>query len=377
MSGIRVEHLTKTFGDFIAVNDAGFSVAEGELAALLGPSGSGKSTILRIIAGLERPDSGKVFLTGKDVTLDRAQERNIGFVFQHYALFKHMTVEQNIAFGLEVQKKKKTFINDKVEELIDLVKLNGYNRHYPSQLSGGQRQRVALARALASEPRVLLLDEPFGSLDAKVRKNLAQWIRDLHKRINVTGVFVTHDQNEAMEISDKIILVNRGKIEQVGTPHEIYEFPQSKFVASFVGNVNVIDAFLEKECIFIKGLPGGTDGRYFLRAEETGHGNSSREPGDIVLLARPEEISILKENGKRNTFPGSVSDVHYRGGFYEIEITVGSNLVKSTIDKEFFLEQPLEKGENVFVQFKQYKVFDAPEGSRKVQAMLKQLGYIE
>lgn len=377
MSGIRVEHLTKTFGDFIAVNDAGFSIEEGELAALLGPSGSGKSTILRIIAGLERPDSGKVFLTGKDVTLDRAQERNIGFVFQHYALFKHMTVEQNIAFGLEVQKKKKAYIKDKVEELIDLVKLNGYNHHYPSQLSGGQRQRVALARALASEPRVLLLDEPFGSLDAKVRKNLAQWIRDLHKRINVTGVFVTHDQNEAMEISDKIILVNRGKIEQVGTPHEIYEFPQTKFVASFVGSVNVIDAFLEKEGIFIKGLPRGTDGEYCLQPEETGPETNKREPGDIVLLARPEEISILKENGKRNSFPGSVSGVHYRGGFYEIEITVGSNQVKSTIDKEVFLEQPLEKGEKVYVQFKQYKVFDAPEGSRKVQAMLKQLGYIE
>jgi len=377
MSGIRVEHLTKTFGDFVAVGDAGFSIEEGELAALLGPSGSGKSTILRIIAGLERPDSGKVFLTGKDVTSARAQERNIGFVFQHYALFKHMTVEQNIAFGLELRKKNKAFIKEKVDELIDLVKLNGYDHHYPSQLSGGQRQRVALARALASEPRVLLLDEPFGSLDARVRKNLAHWIRDLHKRINVTGVFVTHDQDEAMEISDKIILVNRGRIEQVGTPHEIYEFPQTKFVASFVGNVNVIDACFEEEGIFIKGLPGGTGGEYFLRPEETGPEVNIREHGDIVLLARPEEISILKENGKRNAFPGAVSDVHYRGGFYEIEITVGSNRVKSTIDKDVFLEQPLEIGQKVYVRFKQYKVFDAPEGSRKVHAMLKQLGYIE
>ena len=370
MSGIRVEHLTKTFGDFAAVSDAGFSIGEGELAALLGPSGSGKSTILRIIAGLEKPDRGRVFLTGNDVTAHRVQERNIGFVFQHYALFKHMTVEQNIAFGLEVQKKSRAAVREKVDELIELVKLSGYNRHYPSQLSGGQRQRVALARALAPEPRVLLLDEPFGSLDAKVRKNLAQWIRDLHKRIHVTGIFVTHDQDEAMEISDKIILVNRGRIEQTGTPRDIYEYPQSKFVASFVGSVNVIDAFVEDETIFLKGLTRGIAGKYTPAQGETGD-------GDIVLLSRPEEVAVSRGNNRKDTFPGTVHGIHYRGGFYEIDITVGTNRIKSVMDKELFLEQPLQNGENVYVRLKHFKIFDAPEGSRKIHAMLKQYGYIE
>lgn len=370
MSGIRVEHLTKTFGKYVAVCDAGFAVEEGELAALLGPSGSGKSTILRIIAGLEKPDRGKVFLTGRDVTSHRVQERNIGFVFQHYALFKHMTAEQNIAFGLEVQKKSKSAVREKVAELIDLVKLSGFNQHYPSQLSGGQRQRVALARALAPEPRVLLLDEPFGSLDAKVRKNLAQWIRDLHKRIHVTGIFVTHDQDEAMEISDKIILVNRGRIEQTGTPRDIYESPQSKFVASFVGSVNVIDAFVKNDNIFVKGLSKENAGKFTLRQDEI-------VDGDIVLLARPEEVAISKENSLENTLPGAIKGIYYRGGFYEIDVTVGTNHIKSVMDKELFQEQPLQNGENVYVRLKQYKVFDAPEGSQKVHAMLKQYGYIE
>lgn len=365
MSGIRVEHLTKKFGHFTAVDQASFSVEEGQLAALLGPSGSGKSTILRIIAGLERPDSGHIFLTDADVSTLRAQERNIGFVFQHYALFKHMTVEKNIAFGLEVQKKKlsEKHIAEKVAELIDLVKLNGYNHHYPSQLSGGQRQRVALARALAPEPGVLLLDEPFGALDAKVRKNLSQWIRDLHKRIHVTGIFVTHDQNEAMEISDKIILVNRGRIEQVGTPHDIYESPQSKFAASFVGSVNVIDAFVENGSIFIKGAPG----RIHCR---------NRQPGEIVLLVRPEDITLSKEN-KDRTLPGTINGIYYRGGFYQVDLTVGTNRVKTFVNKEPLLNRSWQEGERVYARFKQYKIYDAPEGCQKVHAMLKQYGYIE
>lgn len=365
MNGIRVEHLTKNFGHFTAVDHASFSVEEGQLAALLGPSGSGKSTILRIIAGLERPDSGHIFLTGTDVSFLRAQERNIGFVFQHYALFKHMTVEKNIAFGLEVQKKKlsKKHIEEKVAELIDLVKLNGYNNHYPSQLSGGQRQRVALARALAPEPRILLLDEPFGALDAKVRKNLAQWIQDLHKRIHVTGIFVTHDQDEAMEISDKIILVNRGRIEQIGTPHDIYESPQSKFAASFVGSVNVINAFVENDSIFIKGAPG----RIHCQ---------NLQPGEIVLLVRPEEITLLRE-AEGSTLPGKINSIHYRGGFYQVDLTVGTNRLKTIVNKETFLRQLWHKGERVYVRFKQYKVYDVPEGCQKVHAMLKQYGYIE
>ncbi len=368
MSGIRVEHLSKTFADFKAVEDVNFYIQEGELAALLGPSGSGKSTILRMIAGLERPDSGQISLSGKDVTTLGAQKRSVGFVFQHYALFKHMTVEENIAFGLEVQKKSKRQIKEKVDELIDLVKLEGYRSHYPFQLSGGQRQRVALARALAPEPRVLLLDEPFGSLDAKVRKNLARWIRDLHKRIEVTSIFVTHDQNEAMEISDRIILINRGRIEQIGTPREIYESPCSKFVASFVGNVNVIDSFVRENRIFVKGVSEGITYR---------PGEWNIASGDAVLLVRPEDVAIFRENSIKGTTPSAISAYHYRGSFYEVELDMGSNRIKSMVNKDEFLRHHWHEGDEVFVQFRKFKVFEADEGYEKIYAMLKQYGYIE
>jgi len=367
MSGIRVENLRKTFDNFTAVDDVSFGIEEGELAALLGPSGSGKSTILRIIAGLERPDHGRIYLTSREVTHHSVQERNIGFVFQHYALFKHMTVEKNIAFGLEVQKKSKKEIKAKVDELIDLVKLEGYNNQYPHQLSGGQRQRVALARALAPEPRVLLLDEPFGSLDAKVRKNLAQWIRDLHKRIHVTGVFVTHDQNEAMEISDKIILINRGRVEQIGTPREVYETPATKFVASFVGNVNVVESVISDGSIFINGVSPDIT----LQMREC-----DLAPGEVVLLVRPEEISLARA-ATENNLPGIIRAVHYRGSFYEVEIDVGNNLVKAVIDKEEYKAEEWRAKDPVFVLFGKYKVFDASEGYQQVHSMLKQYGYIE
>ena len=224
---IAVRNIAKHFGSFCAVDNVSFNVEEGELVALLGPSGSGKSTILRIIAGLETPDLGEVFITGRNVTELTAQQRKVGFVFQHYALFKHMTVEKNIAFGLEIQKRPKQEIAAKVSELINLVKLQGYEKHYPSQLSGGQRQRVALARTLATEPAVLLLDEPFGALDMKVRQNLAAWLKELHDKLHITSVFVTHDQSEAIEISDKIVVINRGRVEQMGNAHDVYEHPGS------------------------------------------------------------------------------------------------------------------------------------------------------
>ncbi|MFM8005813.1 MAG: sulfate/molybdate ABC transporter ATP-binding protein, partial [Dolichospermum sp.] len=206
----------------------------------LGPSGSGKSTLLRLISGLEMPDTGKIILTGKDATYQSVQERNIGFVFQHYALFKHLTVRKNIAFGLEIRKAPQKKIQGKVEQLLELVQLSGLGDRYPSQLSGGQRQRVALARALAVEPNVLLLDEPFGALDAKVRKDLRAWLRRLHDEVHVTTVFVTHDQEEAMEVADELVVMNKGKVEQVGTPAEIYDHPASAFVMSFIGPVNVL-----------------------------------------------------------------------------------------------------------------------------------------
>ncbi len=238
--GIVVENISKRFGDFQALDDVSIEVKTGSLVALLGPSGSGKSTLLRMIAGLETPDQGKIFLTGEEATFQEVRDRGIGFVFQHYALFKHMNVRKNIAFGLEIRKVAKHVIKAKVDELLELVQLMGLGDRYPAQLSGGQRQRVALARALAVEPKVLLLDEPFGALDAKVRKELRAWLRRLHDEVHVTSVFVTHDQEEAMEVSDEIVIMNKGKVEQVGTPAQVYDYPATAFVMSFIGQVNVV-----------------------------------------------------------------------------------------------------------------------------------------
>jgi sulfate/thiosulfate transport system ATP-binding protein len=232
---IEIRHVTKRFGDFTAVDDVSLSVATGSLTALLGPSGSGKSTLLRIVAGLELPDSGEVLLSGEDATGLAPQRRNVGFVFQHYAAFKHMTVRDNIAFALTVRRRPKPEIRARVDELIRLVQLQGFADRYPAQLSGGQRQRMALARALAARPGVLLLDEPFGALDARVRAELRDWLRRLHDEVHVTTVFVTHDQDEAMEVADRVAVLNEGRLEQTGTPVELYDMPASEFVMRFVG----------------------------------------------------------------------------------------------------------------------------------------------
>ena len=235
---IVIEHITKRFGDFIAVDDVSLTVPDGELTALLGPSGSGKSTLLRIIAGLEVPDSGSVVLGDRDVTNVPPQRRGIGFVFQHYAPLKHMTVRDNVAFGLTIRKRPRDEVKARVHDLLSLVQIEQFADRYQSQLSGGQRQRMALARALAVEPEVLLLDEPFGALDARVRKELRAWLRRLHDETHVTTVFVTHDQEEAMEVADGIVVVNHGAIEQVGPPRELYEHPANEFVMGFIGEVN-------------------------------------------------------------------------------------------------------------------------------------------
>jgi sulfate transport system ATP-binding protein len=235
---IIVEQARKQFGDFVALDDVSIEVPDGSLTALLGPSGSGKSTLLRVIAGLEQPDTGRVLILGEDATGIPAQNRGVGFVFQHYAAFKHMTVKNNIAFGLSIRKRPKKEIDDRVQELISLVHLDGFGERYPSQLSGGQRQRMALARALAVEPKVLLLDEPFGALDANVRKELRQWLRRLHDDVHVTTIFVTHDQEEAMEVAGQIVVMNEGRVEQTGQPNDLYEHPQTEFVMSFIGPVN-------------------------------------------------------------------------------------------------------------------------------------------
>jgi len=241
---IRVKNVSKHFGDFAALDDVSLEVPEGSLGALLGPSGSGKSTLLRIIAGLERPDSGQVLIDGVDTTGVAPQERNIGFVFQHYAAFKHMTVRDNVGFGLSVRKRPKAETTERVDELLGIVGLSGYQDRYPSQLSGGQRQRMALARALAVEPRVLLLDEPFGALDANVRADLRDWLRRLHDKVHVTTLLVTHDQEEAMEITDNIAVMNAGRIEQHGPPRELYEAPANAFVMGFLGPVATLDGQL-------------------------------------------------------------------------------------------------------------------------------------
>jgi sulfate transport system ATP-binding protein len=235
---IQVRNVSKRFGDFQALDDVSVDVESGSLTALLGPSGSGKSTLLRIVAGLEWPDRGSISLAGEDATTLAPQRRGVGFVFQHYAAFKHMTVRDNIAFGLKIRKRPREEVRERVDELLALVQLEGFGSRYPAQLSGGQRQRMALARALAPDPKVLLLDEPFGALDARVRAELRRWLRRLHDEAHTTTVFVTHDQEEAMEVADTVVVMNRGKIEQIAAPPELYDSPANEFVMSFVGHAN-------------------------------------------------------------------------------------------------------------------------------------------
>ncbi|KAB7762515.1 sulfate/molybdate ABC transporter ATP-binding protein [Xanthomonas sp. LMG 12461] len=278
---IRVQHLGKRFGDFAALDDVSLDIRQGELLALLGPSGSGKTTLLRVIAGLEHADRGRVLIHGEDATALSVQARRVGFVFQHYALFKHMSVYENIAFGLRVRRESRwseSRIRARVQELLALVQLHDLERRYPAQLSGGQRQRVALARALAIEPRVLLLDEPFGALDAQVRRDLRRWLRELHERTGLTTVFVTHDQEEALELADRVAILNRGRIEQIGSPAQVYEQPASPFVYAFVGAVNRLPARLHDGAVQVGGLA--------LPAPST-----PLSSGPVELYVRPEDLA--------------------------------------------------------------------------------------
>ena len=255
---IEARRITKSFGDYVALDDATVEVGTGSLTALLGPSGSGKSTLLRVIAGLERPDAGEVWLDGSNVTTRAPQKRGVGFVFQHYAAFKHMTVRGNVAFGLEIRRRPRKEIAARVDELLDLVQLSGLAKRYPAQLSGGQRQRMGLARALAVDPKVLLLDEPFGALDARVRKDLRVWLRRLHDETKTTTVIVTHDQEEAMEVADQVVVMNAGRIEQAAPPRELYDSPANEFVMSFVGPVNRLgDAFIRPHDVELLHEPNG------------------------------------------------------------------------------------------------------------------------
>ncbi len=315
---ITVRDVTKHFGTFAALDGISLEVPDGSLTALLGPSGSGKSTLLRVIAGLEGPDSGSVEINGQDATGVPPQRRGIGFVFQHYAAFKHMTVRDNVAFGLTVRKLPKGQVKDKVDELLGIVGLSGYQDRYPNQLSGGQRQRMALARALAVEPRVLLLDEPFGALDAKVRTELREWLRVLHERVPVTTILVTHDQEEAMSVADRIVVMNEGHIEQVGHPRELYDAPANQFVMGFLGPVSRLgERFVRPHDISVDSAPvdGGVQALvtrvvhlgFEVRAELRVDGEESVSvqltrddahrldlaPGEIVWLRPPRDERVL------------------------------------------------------------------------------------
>ena len=301
--GIEISHVVKRFGSFVALDDVSLSIPSGQLTALLGPSGGGKSTLLRIVAGLDHADSGSVAIDGADATGVPAQRRDVGFVFQHYAAFKHLSVYRNVAFGLEIRKRPKAEIDRRVRELLELVHLSQFADRLPAQLSGGQRQRMALARALAVEPRVLLLDEPFGALDTKVRKELREWLRRLHDEVHVTTVFVTHDQDEALEVSDSLVVVNEGRIEQVGAPSELYDRPASEFVMSFLGPVTRLGGELVRPHdieVFTEARGDAITGRverlqrvgFEVRAEvSTEHGATQ------VLLTRGQQEALGLETG--------------------------------------------------------------------------------
>lgn len=307
---IRVEGLTKRFGDFVAVRDVTFTAEAGSITALLGPSGSGKSTVLRMIAGLEEPTAGRIWMEGEEQTDKTVQERRVGFVFQHYALFRHMNVAQNVAFGLSVRKTPKEERRRRVDDLLELVQLSGFRDRYPDQLSGGQRQRVALARALAPQPRVLLLDEPFGALDARVRQELRLWLDDLHRELGVTSLLVTHDQDEALELANRVVVMHEGTVEQVGSPGEIYNEPATPFVAGFVGSANVLLGHVAEGHVEFGGhrvagaahLEEGEPARAFVRPHDVhltiphdgdGDGDGDDRYGHADVRARVERVVTL------------------------------------------------------------------------------------
>jgi sulfate transport system ATP-binding protein len=329
--GITVESVTKQFGSFLAVDQVSVEIPTGSLVALLGPSGSGKSTLLRIIAGLEQPDSGRIILTGQDATRASVQDRKIGFVFQHYALFKHLSIRRNIGFSLELAKWPKGKIDRRVDELLDLIQLRGLGERYPNQLSGGQRQRVALARALALQPQVLLLDEPFGALDAKVRKELRDWLRRLHEEVQVTTVFVTHDQEEAMEVADQLVVMNLGRVEQIGSPAEIYDRPATPFVMSFLGPVNVLSAHPQ-----ILG--------------ESAHIEATK------VFLRPHDVQI-ETTPAPNRISAQVERITHLGWEVRVELKLPSlERLNVYLQREHFDHLQLRAGQEVYVQPRENRV---------------------
>jgi sulfate transport system ATP-binding protein len=350
---VEVKNVTKKFGDFTALDRVNLKVESGELVALLGPSGSGKTSLLRVIAGLEFPEPGdaQVLYYGEDVTAIPANQRKAGFAFQHYALFRHLNVFENIAFGLRVRPKttrpSEEQIRTRVGDLLKLIQLEPLAKRFPSQLSGGQRQRVALARALAVEPKVLLLDEPFGALDAKVRKELRRWLRKLHDEIHITTLFVTHDQEEALEVADRVAILRDGRIEQIGTPEEIYDNPASPFVYDFLGNVNLFSGRVREGTVII----GETE----FAVEET----AGETDTDAVAFVRPHDIRITREASGQKTFPARILRCNAAGPLANLELERLDNggLFAAQLSKEEFQQLQPKAGEQVFVELKNVKVF--------------------
>lgn len=339
---IELRQVSKQFGGVVAVKDVTFTVQEGELVALLGPSGGGKTTVLRMIAGLEMPTSGDLFILGRRVNDIPVQKRNIGFVFQNYALFKNMTVFGNVAFGLRIQNWKQAAIRERVTELLALFGLEGLDRRYPHQLSGGQRQRVAIARALAPKPGVLLLDEPFGAVDAKIRQELREWLVRLHHELNVTTVFVTHDQEEAMEVSNRIVIFSRGHLEQVGTPREVYEQPANEFVARFIGVMNVLEAQVE----------GGV-----ARVAELEFPAAGQPDGQRMRIGfRPYAVQVSTDLSQFR-YHAVLRRTYFLGILLRLELELASGLtIRARMTKEEYSQLGLEDGREVSFQIRQYRV---------------------
>ncbi len=364
---IRVNNIQKRFGSFVALDDVSLDFPTGELVALLGPSGCGKTTLLRIIAGLEQADSGQVLLDGEDASGTHVRERQVGFVFQHYALFRHMTVFDNVAFGMRMKPRKQRpsekQIAAKVHELLKLVQLDWLADRFPSQLSGGQRQRIALARALAVEPRVLLLDEPFGALDAKVRKELRRWLRHLHDELHITSIFVTHDQEEALEVADRVVLMNQGHVEQIGTPEDVYRHPATPFVYGFLGSVNFFHGRVDGKTVRVGDdvLPNEAH-----EAQELGHGT------EVIAFARPHELDIVIDASAGAGIAARVERLLTFGMVTRVELSGLNGASGQHFEVELSRERSaalgLEEGQHVRLVPSRLRLFDREPAARNLQA---------